>query len=139
VTLHIPPLRERPEDIPLLADHFLKVFRKKTHKPIDRISPAAIAALRRYTFAGNVRELENAIEHAFVMCHDREIREEHLPLSISRHSGTVNGVTPRKVNEKEVIAEALRRNHGNRSRAAEELGVHRSTLWRKMQMYRISA
>jgi PAS domain S-box-containing protein len=139
VTLHIPPLRERPEDIPLLADHFLKVFRRKTHRSIDRISPAAIAALRRYTFPGNVRELENAIEHAFVMCHDREIQEMHLPMSITRASSPVNGVTPQKINEKEVIAEALRRNHGNRARTADELGVHRSTLWRKMQMYRIGA
>ena len=137
VTLQIPPLRKRPEDIPLLADHFLKTFRRKTRRSIEQISPEAIALLRKHSFAGNVRELENAIEHAFVMCHDRAIQPEHLPLSITRASGAVNGVTPRKVNEKEVIAEALRRNKGNRTRTARELGLHRSTLWRKMQVYRL--
>ena len=71
------------------------------------------------------------------MCHDRAIQPEHLPLSITRASGAVNGETPRKVNEKEVIAEALRRNKGNRTRTARELGLHRSTLWRKMQVYRL--
>jgi PAS domain S-box-containing protein len=137
VTLQIPPLRDRPEDIPLLADHFLKKFRRKTRRQIDRISPTALAALRKYPFAGNVRELENAIEHAFVMCHDHEILPEHLPLSIMKVSSAVNGVTPQKRNEKEVIAEALRRNNGNRTRTARELGLHRSTLWRKMQIYRL--
>jgi transcriptional regulator with PAS, ATPase and Fis domain len=137
VTLRIPPLRERPEDIALLADHFLKAFRKKTGKSIKRLSPEALAALRKHSFAGNVRELENAIEHAFVMCHEREIRLEHLPSSITRESGVINGVTRQKVNEREVIAESLRRNRGNRSKVAEELGIHRSTLWRKIQMYRL--
>jgi PAS domain S-box-containing protein len=139
VTLRIPPLRDRPEDIALLADHFLKMFRKKTGKPITRLSPGALAALRKHSFAGNVRELENAIEHAFVMCHEHEIRPEHLPPSIIRESSAVNGVTRRKVNERDVIAESLRRNKGSRSKVAEELGIHRSTLWRKIQMYRLDA
>ena len=83
VELRIPPLRDRPEDIPLLVDHFLKKFRKKTHKSIERVSPDALATLRRYTFPGNVRELENAIEHAFVMCHSDEIQVSHLPAGIT--------------------------------------------------------
>jgi PAS domain S-box-containing protein len=135
VNLRIPPLRERPEDVPLLADHFLRRFRKKTHRPIERLAPEALNALRRYGFPGNVRELENAIEHAFVMCHGAEIGLDHLPTAITRQSAVVNGVTPERVNEKEVIAETLRRHDGNRTRAAQELGVHRSTLWRKMKVY----
>jgi PAS domain S-box-containing protein len=139
VEVRIPPLRDRPEDIPLLANHFLERFRQETGRPIERISPDAIAALRRYPFPGNVRELENAVEHAFVMCHGPEIEVPHLPDSVIRQSRAVHGVTPRKKNEKEVIAEALDRCDGNRTRAAAELGIHRSTLWRKIKTYRITA
>jgi transcriptional regulator with PAS, ATPase and Fis domain len=135
VELQIPGLRERPEDIPLLADHFLAKFRKQTGKAIEQIAPPALAALRKYDFPGNVRELENAIEHAFVMCHGSVIDVEHLPESITRRSRAVPGVTPGKRHEKEVIAEALARAQGNRTRAADELGIHRSTLWRKMKSY----
>jgi PAS domain S-box-containing protein len=139
VELKIPPLMERPEDIPLLADHFLKKFRKKTRKGIARLSPEALGMLRRYSFPGNVRELENAIEHAFVMCHSDTIEPEHLPVSIMRRSAVVSGVSPGTRNEKDVIAEALRRNHGNRAKTARELGIHRTTLWRKAKMYGLDA
>ncbi|MFC1662329.1 sigma-54 interaction domain-containing protein, partial [Gemmatimonadota bacterium] len=135
VDLCIPPLRERPADIPLLVDHFLKKFRRKTRKSIRRLAPDALAALRRYSFPGNVRELENAIEHAFVMCHDEEILPQHLPAVITREGDIVTGVTPHKSGEREVIAEALRRHGGNRTRAAEELGIHRTTLWRKAKVF----
>jgi PAS domain S-box-containing protein len=138
VTLEIPPLRERPADIPLLVNHFLKMFRKKTHKPIERVSPEALVALRRYHFSGNVRELENAIEHAFVMCHDRQIEVEHLPAHVTNQSAVTNGITPDARSEKDVILETLRRHQGNRTRAAEELGVHRATLWRKLKSYGIN-
>jgi PAS domain S-box-containing protein len=135
VELRIPPLRERPEDVPLLVDHFLKKFRRKTRKSITRLSPEALATLRRYAFPGNVRELENAIEHAFVMCHSDVIQSGHLPVSLTRMAAGVNGVSAGKRNEKEVIAEALQRNRGNRAQTARELGMHRSTLWRKTRMY----
>jgi PAS domain S-box-containing protein len=135
VGLRIPPLRERPADIPILVDHFLKQFRRKTRKPIRRVAPETLGALRRYSFPGNVRELENAIEHAFVMCHGEEILPRHLPAAIMRQSGAVNGVTPEKRTEREVILEALSRHNGNRNKAARELGIHRTTLWRKARMY----
>jgi PAS domain S-box-containing protein len=135
VNLRIPPLKDRPADIPLLADHFLKKFRKKTRKTIRRVAPEALAALRRYSFPGNVRELENAIEHAFVMCHEEDIQLQHLPLSITREAGRVNGVTRERKSEREVIEEVLRRHDGNRNKAAQELGIHRSTLWRKLKTY----
>lgn len=135
VNLRIPPLKDRPADIPLLADHFLKKFRRKTRKSIRRVAPEAVSALRRYSFPGNVRELENAIEHAFVMCHDDEIQLPHLPPSITREAERVSGVTREKKSEREVIAEALERHGGNRSEAARELGIHRSTLWRKLKTY----
>ena len=135
VELKIPPLRDRPEDIPLLVDHFLKKFRNKTRKSIHRVSPEALGTLRRHLFPGNVRELENAIEHAFVMCHSDEIQVDQLPVGIMRKSAAVNGVSPGNRNEREVIAEALHRNAGNRTLTARELGMHRSTLWRKARMY----
>jgi PAS domain S-box-containing protein len=132
VDITIPPLRERPEDIPLLVDHFLAAFRKKSGKAIQRIAPEALAMLRRHPLPGNVRELENAVEHAFVMCHGSEIGLEHLPPHIANESSpqSSNGHAP---NEKELILQTLRRYQGSRSKAATELGMHRSTLWRKMK------
>jgi PAS domain S-box-containing protein len=138
VSLDIPPLRERPADIPVLVDHFLKIFRKKTRKPVERISAEALIALRKYHFPGNVRELENAIEHAFVMCHGRQLRLEHLPSHIASQDGHPNGIAGDYQSEKDVIVGALRRHGGNRTLAAEELGVHRATLWRKIKSYGIS-
>jgi transcriptional regulator with PAS, ATPase and Fis domain len=137
VNITIPPLRERPDDIPLLVNHFMRAYSSKRRKPITRISPAALSALRKYDFPGNVRELENAIEHAFVMCHGEEIEPAHLPSHIVNETAAVNGIVVGAQNEKQVILEALQRNHGNRTRAAEELGVHRSTLWRKLRTYGI--
>jgi PAS domain S-box-containing protein len=137
VTLQIPPLKDRPADLPLLVDHFLKKFRRKTRKRIKRVAPEALAALRKYSFPGNVRELENAIEHAFVMCHDEVVQTQHLPAVITREGSAVNGVTHEKKSEREVILETLRRHEGNRTRAAEELGIHRTTLWRKAKAYEL--
>ena len=135
VGLRIPPLRERPADIPILVDHFVKQFRRKTRKPIRRVAPETLAMLRRYAFPGNVRELENAVEHAFVMCHGEEILPQHLPAAIGREGAAVARVTSEKQSEREEILEALSRHHGNRSKAARELGIHRTTLWRKARMY----
>ena len=133
VNISIPPLCERPEDIPLLVDHFLATFRKKSGKPIDRITPEALAVLRRSPLPGNVRELENAVEHAFVMCHGTEITPEHLPPHIGAGSVPLNG-NGKPSNEKDLIVQVLNRYKGNRSKAAIELGMHRSTLWRKIKM-----
>ncbi len=133
VNVTIPSLGERPEDIPLLVEHFLNRFRDKSRKAIARISPEALAILRRHPFPGNVRELENAIEHAFVMCHGDEILVEHLPPHISAHTIPGQAAASPEKSEKQMILETLKRYSGNRSRAAIELGMHRSTLWRKMK------
>lgn len=138
VSLDIPPLYERPEDIPLLVNHFLKYFRKKSRRPIKRISPEALSVLRRHAFPGNVRELENAVEHAFVMCHDSEIGVEHLPPHINAQVAAGKNTVSLQMDERESIVEALRRYKGNRAKAAIELGMHRSTLWRKMKTMGIS-
>ena len=133
VNVDIPPLRQRPEDIPILVNHFIKIFRKKSRKTVERISPEALAVIRQHPLPGNVRELENAIEHAFVMCHGSEIAIEHLPQHIISRSIPVNGHFNRQPNEKDIIMEALRRYNGNKVKTAKELGMHRSTLWRKIK------
>jgi len=133
VNIDIPPLSQRPEDIPLLSNHFLKIFREKSGKSIERLSPRALAVMRRYSFPGNVRELENAIEHAFVMCHGSEIEMEHLPPHITANNIAGTAHIPQERREKDIIIETLRRYNGNKSLAAVELGIHRSTLWRKMK------
>jgi len=133
VNITIPPLCERPEDIPMLVEHFLAAFRNKSGKQIACVSPEALALLRRHPLPGHVRELENAIEHAFVMCHGAEITPDHLPPHITTYVPVADGGNGHSLNEKEMILQTLRRYHGNRSKAATELGMHRSTLWRKMK------
>ncbi len=138
VNIDIPPLKDRPEDIPLLVDHFMKLFQGKMHKPIKRISPAAIAVLRKCPFPGNTRELENAIEHAFVMCNNEEILPEHLPLNIINMAEQSKRPAQNEISEKYLLEETLKRNRGNKTRAAGELGMHRATLYRKIKMYGIN-
>ena len=137
MNIKIPPLKDRPEDIPLLIAHFIKVFKSKRRNPVERISPSALSILRKYYFPGNVRELENAIEHAFVLCRGNEILPEHLPESILKESNAISDISVNGNNEREIILESLTRNQGNKSRVAVELGIHRSTLWRKMKSFRI--
>jgi PAS domain S-box-containing protein len=135
VTVDVPPLRDRPEDLPLLVESFLGRLRDKSQKPIRRVEPEALAVLRRYSFPGNVRELGNAMEHAFVMCQGEEILVEHLPEHIVNESQSSGGVAYDETKERDVILETLRRHGGNRARAARELGMHRTTLWRKLKSY----
>jgi len=138
VDIKIPPLRERPEDIPLLVNHFIKLFRKKSRKNIANISPEALSILRQHPLPGNVRELENTIEHAFVMCHGTVIDAEHLPTHIIARSVPAGASKFHKQSEREIIIEALRRYNGSKVKTARELGMHRSTLWRKIKMMGIN-
>jgi PAS domain S-box-containing protein len=133
----LPPLTNRREDIPLLARHFIRRFRGTTGKPIERLTQDALATLMRYPWPGNIRELENAIEHAFILCKGPEIGVEHLPGHLldvppGRESP---GPGPARLDslEREAIVIALRRHGGNKTRAAQELGIHRTTLIRKLK------
>jgi PAS domain S-box-containing protein len=140
VNLEVPPLRERLEDLPRLVNHFIEQFREKRRKPISRVSDDVMAMLRRYDWPGNVRELENAVEHAFVLCRGEVIEAEHLPERIVKGVGEGRS-SPKPFGDSSpaaVIRESLARNHGDRSKTARELGMHRSTLWRKMRQYGIS-
>jgi len=141
VQVDIPPLAERVEDIPLLVSHYVGIFRNNTGKPIEGLSDAAMAILWAHPFPGNVRELENIIERAFILCQGGRIEVDHLPPYVIRGTG---GVPTTKTSstmdsaKAESIRTALVRHSRNRTRAAADLGVHRSTLLRLMKRYGIS-
>ena len=136
----IPPLRERKEDIPLLAEHFTNHFNTLLNKQIAGISDVAMAALINYDYPGNVRELENAVEHAFVLCHNEYILPEHLPPRFQQTPVTrvsSQGTFTLRELEAMHISEALRRNNWNKTITARELGIGRSRLYRKIIEYSI--
>ena len=139
--IHLPPLRDRMEDLPLLIDHFLRRFRGKFGKPVTGISPEAFQVLKSYDWPGNIRDLENAIEHAFVLCNDGIIRAEHLPERLT-HPGTdtkpttpTGADTPLKSAERDLLVTTLDRFDGHRGQTAAALGIDKSTLWRKMKKF----
>ncbi len=139
LTLKIPALKNRLEDLGRLVGFFLERFRERQGKQTMEVSDEAMAVLHDYDWPGNIRELENTIEHAFVLCQGDTIKVKHLPDRIVGPSRPRTGPTnPLGEPLSEVaIRECLRRNFGNRAKTARELGVHRSTLWRKIREYGI--
>ena len=138
VELEIPPLRERREDIPLLVQHFIEKFNAEKGRDIVGVSRPAMARLMNHPFPGNVRELENIVEHAYIMCQGNEIQEQCLPPSVlTGWAEPCDMGAEGEGDERERIVAALRNSGGHRGRAADELGVHESTLWRKMQKHDI--
>jgi len=140
--LEIPPLRKRKEDIPLLVDHFIKKFNEKTGKSIRRVANGAMKRILRHEYPGNVRELENILEHAFILCKGAEIRTSHLPEDLIPSGASVPPKTSARAQrlpelEKRVILEALERCGWDREQTARDLGMHRSTLWRKIRKHGI--
>ena len=136
VQLSLPPLRERMEDLPLLVDHFIVRLNAQRGKSVRGMDQEALALLMGHTFPGNVRELENIIEHAFVLCCEGDILVEHLPVNLTRQfnaqSQCPSSWDPVKSAEFRVIMGALEKNHYNRKAAARALGMHKSTLFRKI-------
>lgn len=135
VYLKIPTLRERREDIPLLVDHLVAKFNSLQEKEISGISPDVLARLMEYDYPGNVRELENIIEQAFVLCRERQIGVEHLPVELrpitSISDASITAVDLRSA-QRRMIESALARSGGNRRQAARELGINPSTLYRRL-------
>ncbi len=134
----IPPLRERREDIPLLIEHFIDRFnRRREKKIILDITPATLAILMRHDYPGNVRELENIIEHAFILCSRGSIEPEHLPdyllPSPSGEFGPAPGPGGFRELEAGYLLSLLEKHGWNRVSVARELGVHRTTLYRKIK------
>lgn len=138
MALTLPPLKDRLEDVPLLVDHFISKYNALKGKSITGVSDEVMNLLLEYHYPGNIRELENCIEHAFVLCHEDYIQWKHLPFYLRdgrEESGTVS--TLEEV-EKDYIRRILIKNGGRKKHTAEELGIDHSTLWRKMKRYDIS-
>jgi len=143
IPIHLPPVRERRDDIPLLVETFLHRIRLKTDKPISGVSREALDLLMKYDWPGNVRELVNVIEYAFVLCHQGEILPNHLP---ARLTGRQPSLRPKRQevaktqgddDERKTILKALAATGGNQSKAAELLGISRVTLWKRLKDYDI--
>jgi PAS domain S-box-containing protein len=136
IRVNLPPLCDRREDIPLLADHFLHRFNSIQEKDVAGIAPEAMALLLEHDYPGNVRELENIIEHACVLCRRGLIERAHLPSWIRGPAAPARareGAMTLKQMERVAISDAIRRHGGNRHAAADELGIHASTLFRKVR------
>jgi transcriptional regulator with PAS, ATPase and Fis domain len=136
VSVHLPPLRQRREDIQLLAEHFLNKFRAETNKRIERISPKALELMMEYDWPGNVRELENAIERAVVVGKKAEIIPEDLPFS-KQGMPEKTGAKSLRDREKLYILQALEENGWNITKTAEDLEIDRVTLYNKIKKYNL--
>ena len=133
--MELPPLRDRAEDIPLLVQHFIDRFNRLRGKDVHGVSRQVMAVLTNHDYPGNVRELEHVIEHAFALCPGGLINVEHLPDYLrATAAGDAGPTSDRSLDkaEKQLILEALKRNQWNRQAAAKELGMHRSTMFRKI-------
>ncbi len=144
VEIHLPPLRERPDDIPLLAQAFLKEFAAENQKAVTGFTSEGQEALQRYSWPGNVRELRTAIEHAVVLSRGERITPRDLPAAVRNGTGAAparpalaRGDLTVKEAEKELIVRALKETNGSRTLAARRLGMSRRTLHRKLHEYHL--
>ncbi len=142
IPVHLPPLRERREDIPLLVKAFIDQARRKTRKPLTGIGEEALELLGAHDWPGNVRELINVIEYAFVLCPEGPIQKEHLPVLFSRTDAVPNQTRPaaaaaRGAEERRRLIEAITQSGGKKSEAARLLGISRVTLWKLLKAHQI--
>ena len=139
INIHLPSLRERKDDLPLLVSHFIDHFNEKFGKSVRQFSSSAYELLFDYEWPGNIRELENVIEHCFILCSSSIIQSEHLPKSIRERSVQSSAPCSTQIRksmretEKELILSILEKNKWNKRAASEELHINPSTLWRKMK------
>ena len=141
IPIYLPPLRERREDIPLLINHFLKILRLRSGKPINGVSEHTMEKMIDYSWPGNIRELANVLEYAFVVCHKELIAPQHLPNSLTQdhpvpgvHRQRNDSTNP---SQREDLVKALETTHGNRQGAARLLGISRVTLWKLLKKHGI--
>jgi DNA-binding NtrC family response regulator len=143
VEIHLPPLRERTGDIPLLAHSFLREFAKENAKPVNDFTVDALEAMMNYSWPGNVRELRAAMEHAVVLCRGEKISLRDLPPSLrgGNHHPDAKLLPGKDLTvkdaEKELMLRALKETGGNRTRAAEKIGMSRRTFHRKLHEYHL--
>ncbi|MGD9222406.1 MAG: sigma 54-interacting transcriptional regulator, partial [Desulfobacteraceae bacterium] len=130
IPIHIPPLRDRKNDIPLLANHFLeKVAQRSEHQP-PRLTASALSVMMDYSWPGNVRELQNAVQFSIVKCNNDRITVDDLPIELKQLHTPSSRRGPGKKLDSRVVQKALKKTGGNKARAARELGVGRATLYR---------
>src|SRR3954464_6698020 len=134
IEVHLPPLRERKEDIPLLAGHFLKEYAQRYRKTVNGFEPGGLKSLLEYAWPGNVRELDHAIERAVLMSTGENIRPEDLSLQSRDGARPIEEMSLEEV-ESLLIRKALARHGGNVSHAAETLGLSRGSLYRRIEKY----
>jgi PAS domain S-box-containing protein len=146
IPIHLPPLRDRREDIPLLAEHFVRRLQETGREPVGGLAPQSLELLTAYSWPGNVRELKSAVEYAAVVCREGTILPEHLPPQIASACAAPqdpetaadfpapNAAIPR---QKAELIQALRQSGGNKSAAARQLGVSRITVLNRMRKYGI--
>jgi len=147
IGFRLPRLSERPEDIPLLVEHFIEVLNAEKGRHVRQVSAAAMSWLMRYDYPGNVRELRSIIERAYVLCPHDQIEEDCLSLHLLGASPSCEAPLPRRAavplgrlapeEQCRLIQEALREHDGHRGKTADALGIDKSTLWRKMKKHGI--
>jgi transcriptional regulator with PAS, ATPase and Fis domain len=134
VEVILPPLRERRDDIELLVIHFCDLFNTKFGKNIEGITDDVLKAFMNYPWPGNIRELEHAIEHAFVLCHENVITIDHIPSEMREHKDSTYKPSGGKDSEEiRKITDALKQAEWNKAKAARLLGISRQTLYRKIK------
>jgi DNA-binding NtrC family response regulator len=143
VRIELPPLRRRKEDIPFLVEQFVARFNRLQHKTVPGIAAEALSLLMAHDWPGNIRELENAIERAFILCNEGDIGIGHLPEDLTAHGAAAGGAdsdvrSAHDILDARVLRAALERNAFNRLAAAKELGIHKTTLFRRMKKLGIS-
>jgi PAS domain S-box-containing protein len=144
--LELPPLSHRSVDIPLLVSHILRRLRATRDTQVDQISEDAMQILLNHDYPGNVRELENILEHALIICQERTVQQEHLPVYLLKKQASVTEKPPQPLpltqelgeGEKRMIWETLKQHQWRRGETAQALGINRSTLWRKMKKYNLA-
>ncbi|MFQ5735397.1 MAG: sigma-54 interaction domain-containing protein [Thermodesulfobacteriota bacterium] len=136
VPIHLPALRERKNDIPLLVNHFIEKYNREMKRDITNISPAVMELLLAYNYPGNIRELDHLIEHAFVRCQGKTLNAEHFPndiKDIDLINRVITDAEPLKALEREMIRKALNETGWKYKECAEKLKMSRTTLWRRMK------
>ncbi len=135
VEVHVPPLRDRLEDLPLISDHFLETYRKKYNKQETKISAEAFKKLKKYNWPGNIRELQHIIERTVIMNNTNILNANDFVLNISENTSLNKNNLNLEDVEKQTIERALKKHNFNVSAAAKELGLGRTTMYRKMTKY----
>lgn len=137
VEIHLPPLRERQEDIGLLADHFVKVYSEKYRKPSKKLAPSTHKKLSKYSWPGNIRELQHAIERAIIMSEGNVLMPDDFFFLVQKHENQSESSDNLNLDEveKNVILKAINKHSGNISKAAKELGLTRASLYRRLEKH----